>query len=161
MFQARYVTPPLCRPDGFYADTTVHLEIDDPAQVGNWLLSFLRGRCAFVRIDFIKCTLRFRINKSFMKACIFYDPRNTTPVTVELQLYPQGDPEIFMELFRAAKGHLEQAVQMANVRSYAAGYIRAGRLERFATPVLHAPPRDNDDFFYDLPPLLDNMEEVD
>ena len=63
-----------------------------------------------------------------------------------------------MELFRAAKGHLEQAVQMANVRSYAAGYIRRGRLQRFATPMPHA-LRDNDEF-YDLPPL-DNIEEVD
>ena len=81
---------------------------------------------------------------------------------VEFQLYPNGKVDEFMDLFRATKAHLEQAVEMANVRSYAAGYIRAGRLERFATPVLHAPPRDNDDLFYDdLPPLLDNMEEVD
>jgi len=79
---------------------------------------------------------------------------------VEFQLYPNGKVDEFMELYSAAKGHLEQAVQMANVRSYAAGYIRAGRLERFATPVLHAPPvRDNDEF-YDLPPL-ENVEEVD
>jgi len=46
------------------------------------------------------------------------------------------------------------------VRSYAAGYMRAGRLQRFATPLLYSPPvRDNDDF-YDLPPL-ENVEEVD
>ena len=106
-------------------------------------------------------TVRVRLSDSLIKARIFFDPRNTTPVSIEFQLYPDGKFDEFMELYSAAKGHLEQAVQIANVRSYAAGYIRAGRLERFATPVLHAPPRDNDDFFYDLPPLLDNMEEVD
>ena len=82
MFQARYATPPLCRPDGFYADTTVHLEIDDPAQVGNWLLSFLRGRCAFVRIDFIKCTFRVKVNESIIKLRLFYEVLNSTPVSV-------------------------------------------------------------------------------
>jgi len=161
MFQSRYATPPLCPPDGFYADTTVHLEIDDPARAGNWLLRFLRGRCAFVRIDYIKMTVRVRLSDSLIKARIFFDPRNTTPVSIEFQLYPNGKVDEFMELYSAAKGHLEQAVEMANVRSYAAGYMRAGRLQLFATPVLHAQPRDNDDLFYDLPPLLDNMEEVD
>ena len=82
MFQARYVTPPLCRPDGFYADTSVHLEIADPALVANWLLAFLRGRCVFLRIDFVKCTLRVRINESLIKLRIFYDVMNTTPVSV-------------------------------------------------------------------------------
>ena len=78
---------------------------------------------------------------------------------MEFQLYPHGSTADLLNIFHDAKAHLEQAVVMANVRSYAAGYMRAGRLERFA--VLHAPLRDNDDFFYDLPPLLDNMEEVD
>ena len=162
MFQSRYATPPLCPPEGFYADTTVHLEIDDPARAGNWLLRFLRGRCAFVRIDYIKMTVRVRLSDSLIKTRIFFDPRNTTPVSIEFQLYPNGKVDEFMDLFRAAKGHLEQAVEMANVCSYAAGYMIWGRLQR-ATPVLHAPPvRDNDDLFYDdLPRLLDNIEEVD
>ena len=82
-------------------------------------------------------------------------------IEVEFQLYPHGSTADLLNIFHDAKAHLEQAVVMANVRSYAAGYMIWGRLQRFATPVLHAPPRDNDEFFYDLPPLLDNMEEVD
>ena len=162
MFQSRFATPPPCPPDGFYADTSIHLETDDSARAGNWLLAFLRGQCAFVRIDFIKCTLRFRINKSLMKTRIFFDPRNTTPVSIELQLYPSGNVDEFMALFSAAKAHLEQAAETVNiVRSYAANYIRAGQRQRFATQAAYFPPiRDNDDFF-DLPPLLDDMEEVD
>ena len=80
---------------------------------------------------------------------------------VEFQLYPNGKVDEFMDLFHDAKAHLEQAVEIANVRIYAANYMIWGRLQRFATPVLlHAPPvRDNDEFFYDLQPLLDNMEE--
>ena len=90
-----------------------------------------------------------------------WHPAKSVMAQVEFQLYPNGKVDEFMDLFRAAKGHLEQAVEMDNVRSYAAGYMIWGRLQR-ATPVLHAPPvRDNDDFFYDLPPLFDNMEEVD
>ena len=43
-----------------------------------------------------------------------------------------------------------------------ANYMIMGRLQRFVTPVLHAPPvRDDDDFYDDLPRLLDNMEELD
>ena len=160
MFQARYATPPLCRPDGCYADTTVHLEIDDPAQVGNWLLFFLRGRCAFVRIDFVKCTLRFRIASSFMKACIFYDTLNTTPVTVELQLHPQGDLEIFAALFNATKAHLEQAVEGARARSYVGHYMRRGRPQLFATPMLYFPWICDNEDFDDLPPMVD-IEEID
>ena len=81
---------------------------------------------------------------------------------VEFQLYPNGKVDEFMDLFRATKEHLEQAVETANVRSYAANYMIWGRLQRFATPVLHAPPvRDDDDFYDDLPRLLDNMEELD
>ena len=82
---------------------------------------------------------------------------------MEFQLYPHGSTADLLNIFHDAKAHLERETETANlVRSYAANYMRAGRLQRFATPVLHAPPvRDNDDFFYDLPPLLDNMEEVD
>ena len=82
MFQSLHISPPRCPPDGFYADTSVHLEIADPALVANWLLAFLRGRCVFVRIDFVKCTLRVRINESLIKLRIFYDVMNTTPVSV-------------------------------------------------------------------------------
>ena len=128
MFQSRYATPPICPLDGFYADTTVHLEIDDPARVGNWLLRFFRGRCAFVRIDYIKMTVRVRLSDSLIKARIFFDPRNTTPVSIEFQLYPNGKVDEFMELYSVAKGHLEQAVETANVRSYAAGYMIWGWL---------------------------------
>ena len=42
MFQSRSATPPRCPPDGFYADTSIHLDIDDPARAGNWLLAFFR-----------------------------------------------------------------------------------------------------------------------
>ena len=159
MFQSRYVTPPPCPPDGFYADTSVHLEIDDPARAGNWLLAFLRGRCAFVRIDFIKCTVRARLIDSVIKVRMFFDPRNNTPVSIEFQLYPNGKVDEFMALFSAAKDHLEQAAATASiVRFYAANYVRMGRLERVMMPVHHAPPIDD---FYDLPPVLDNIEEVD
>ena len=82
MFQLRHISPPRCPHDGFYADTSVHLEIDDPALVGNWLLNFFRGRCAFVRIDFVKCTIRVKCLQSLIKARLFFDPRNTTPVSV-------------------------------------------------------------------------------
>ena len=78
---------------------------------------------------------------------------------MEFQLCPHGNVDDFLGLFRAAKAYLEQETETTNlVRLYAAGYVRAGRLERFATPVLRAPPvRDNgDDDLYDLPPLLDN-----
>ena len=82
MFQSLHISPPRCPPDGFYADTSLHLNIADPALVANWLLAFLRGRCGFLRIDFVKCTLRVRINASLVKLRIFYDVRNTTPVSV-------------------------------------------------------------------------------
>ena len=78
---------------------------------------------------------------------------------VEFQLYPNGKVDEFMDLFRATKEHLEQAVETANVRSYAANYMIWGRLQRFATPASLRQPRDNVDF-YDLPWLVDNMEEV-
>ena len=90
-----------------------------------------------------------------------WHPAKSVMIEVEFQLYPHGSTADLLNIFHDAKAHLEQAVVMANVRSYAADYMIWGRLQRFATPVLHAPPRDNDDFFYDLPPLLDNMEEVD
>ena len=82
MFQSLHISPPRCPLDGFYADTSAHLEIADPALVANWLLAFLRGRCVFLRIDFVKCTLRVRINASLVKLRIFYDVRYTTPVSV-------------------------------------------------------------------------------
>ena len=92
-----------------------------------------------------------------------WHPAKSVMAQVEFQLYPNGKVDEFMDLFRATKAHLEPAVEMANVRFYAANYMIMGWLQRFATPVLHAPPvRDNDDFFYDdLPRLLDNIEEVD
>ena len=82
MFQSLHISPPRCPPDGYFAGTSVHLEIADPALVANWLLAFLRGRCVFVRIDFVKCTLRVRINESLIKLRIFYDVMDTTPVSV-------------------------------------------------------------------------------
>ena len=82
MFQSLHISPPRRPRDGYFADTTVHLEIADPALVANWLLAFLRGRCVFIRIDFVKCTLRVRINESLIKLRIFYDVMNTTPVSV-------------------------------------------------------------------------------
>jgi len=170
MFQSRYATPPLCPPDGFFNDTTVHLELADPALIGNWLLLFLREwRCIFVRIDFFKCTIRVHPRadpRSLIKMRVFYDRRNSTPVSIEFQLYPKGDVEIFVDLFRATKEYLEEAVETANIlRSYAAGYTRMGRLQRAVMPVpVPWPVRDNVEF-YDLPPLenVDNtqIEDVD
>ena len=82
-------------------------------------------------------------------------------IEVEFQLYPHGSTADLLNIFHDAKAHLERETETTNlVRPYAANYMRAGRLQRFASPVLHAPPRDNDDFFYDLPPL-ENVEEVD
>ena len=78
---------------------------------------------------------------------------------VEFQLYPRGSTADLLNLYHDARVRLERETETTNiVRSYAANYMRAGRLQRFATQVPYSPPiRDNDDDFDDLPPL----EEVD
>jgi len=49
-------------------------------------------------------------------------PAKSVMIEVEFQLYPHGSTADLLNIFHVAKAHLEQAVVMANVRSYAANY---------------------------------------
>ena len=132
-FQFRYTIPPQAPPDGYLTNTTVHLEYGDPATVGNWLLVFLRRRCRLIRIDLRKVTIRVQLGASFIKVRLFCDHQNTTPVCVEFQLYPNGNFNEFMELFRAAKEHLLE--REAYVTNYMrTGWLQLSNMERLSDP---------------------------
>jgi len=74
-----------------------------------------------------------QLGASFIKVRLFCDHQNTTPVCVEFQLYPNGNFNEFMELFRAAKEHLLE--REAYVTNYMrTGWLQLSNMERLSDP---------------------------